>query len=539
MVYSSDAAAEDALRRYEGMQSDRSVWESHWQDLRDLVRPQASDFNRKTTAGEERTTRIFDGTASRALQELAAGLHSYMTSPASRWFMVTVDNEYLLEDDDSLLWLENVSDLIYFHFGLSEVGFNPAVHESYMDDGAFGTSVLYQDLDEITRRPIVRAFPLADCFIAENASGMVDTVFRRTEYTSRQAKQAFGDRCPQKIKDEKDEFRKWTFVHCVYPRTDRDTYKEDALNMPFKSLWVSKDCRMTVRESGYKTFPYHVSRWSKLAGEIYGRSPAMDCLPDIRMLNAMSRTVIRAAQKIVDPPIVTDDDGVVLPLKTFPGAVILKTPGAAFPQPLETRGRVDIGLDMMNQRRDFIQKCFFVDYLRREQKKERQTQLEISDVRDEMHRMMGPMLGRLQGEKLGPLIKRTYALLDEGGFIPPAPEKLRNYRGKLRLVYISPAARAQMSGKILALQQAVNDAAVFSQFAPGALDVVDTDKAVQQIFLLRDVSRKVLRTPEEIAAIREQRQQQQALAQAAEVGGTAASGIKDLALAQQAMANAQ
>jgi len=534
-----DDKAEEILIRFEKLKTNRNVWDSHWQTLRDLVRPQASDFNRKTFPGEERTGRIYDGTAPRALQELAAGLHSYMTSPASRWFLLSVNDEYLLEDDDILLWLEQVSDLLYFYYGLTDVGFNPAIHESYLDDGAFGTSILYQDMDPVTSKPIIRAVPLADCWLAENACGLIDTIFRKVEYTTRQAIQEFGDMTPQKIQDEKDTEKVWQFVHATYPRDIRNPSQYDSTNMAFASYWVSVDEKQVVRESGYMENPYHVSRWSKIAGEIYGRSPAMDCLPDIRMLNTMSRTIIRAAQKIVDPPIVCDDDGVILPLKTFPGAVILKTPGAAFPQPLETKGRVDIGLDMMNQRRDFIQKCFFVDYLRREQKKERQTQLEISDVRDEMHRMMGPMLGRLQGEKLGPLIQRSYNLLTRMKLVPPAPEKLMRSGQRLRIIYISPAARAQMSGKILALQQAVNDAAVFSQFAPGALDVVNTDNAVKHIFLLRDVSRKVLNTPKDIAAIRDQRNQQQQLAQAAQVGGTAASGIKDLALAKQAMANAQ
>jgi hypothetical protein len=461
-----------------------------------------------------------------------------MTSPASRWFFATVDNEYLLEDDDVLFWLEVVSDLIYFHYGLSDVGFNPAVHESYLDDGAFGTSVLYQDVDMVSGRPIVRAFPLADCYISENSSGLIDTIYRKVEFTTRQSKQEFGvNNLPRKLLTEKDEDKPWNFVHAVYPRKDRNPEKYDSKNMPFASCWVNVDEKFTVKESGYNENPYAVSRWTKTAGEVYGRSPAMDCLPDIRMLNAMSRTVLRAAQKVVDPPIIADDDGVLLPLKTFPGAVILKSPGAAKPEPLLTNGRIDIGLDMMNQRRDFIQKCFFVDYLRRQQKKERQSQLEITDERDEMHRMMGPMLGRLQGEKLGPCLRRTYNLLNAAGKIPLAPEKLRRSGIPLRIVYISPAARAQMSNKIYALQQAINDSALVAQFAPGALDILDADQAVKQIFMLRDVSRKVLRNPEAIAEIRAARAQQQQLAQAAEVGSQAASGMKDLAMAKAAMAN--
>src|SRR5690606_35614444 len=130
------------------------------------------------------------------------------------------------------------------------------------------------------------------------------------------------------------------------------------------------------------------------------------------------------------------DEGFLTPLETFPGAVITQIPGAGEIKPLLTGGRPDIGHDMMEQRREHISRCFYVDLMRMWQKKERQSAYEIMERRDDQLRNMSPMLGRLQSEKLGPMIKRTYSLLDANGLIPPAPEALRNQR--LEIEYVSP-----------------------------------------------------------------------------------------------------
>lgn len=533
-----DAKAEEILKRLERKQSRRSMWDTFWQELLELCRPNTLDFNRTSTPGEQRTDRIFDGTALKASEELAAGLAARVSPSTARWFMVTHPDWRLLEDDDVLNWLEDVSDIMYMHYSMPDVSTHLSLNENYLDLGVFGTCVLFQDKDFRSRTPVLRAFPLSSCWCEENAGHRIDSVDHLEMMDTRQAIQMFGDSLPAKILECKELDKPWTFIHSVYPRSDYNRNSYSSKEMPWASCWVNKEERATVRESGYKENPFHVARWTKTAGEVYGRAPAMNCLPDIRMVNAMSKTVLRAAQKIVDPPIICDDDGVLLPLKTSPGGVILKTPGADAPVPLQTGGRVDIGLDMMDQRRDFIMRCFFVDYIRRTEKKERQSQLEIADVRDEMDRQMNSIVGRIQTELHNPMLRRTFNMLLEAGMFPEPPRALMEDGRKLEIAFISPSARAQLSSKILSLQQAMNDIAVFAGVNPSILDVVDVDKAAQQIFLLRDVSRKVIRTPQEIAQIREQRAAVQQISAAAETGATAAAGVRDLAAAQADIAKA-
>jgi hypothetical protein len=91
--------------------------------------------------------------------------------------------------------------------------------------------------------------------------------------------------------------------------------------MPFESVYYEEGSLDELSVSGFKEFPFVVPRYLKASHEIYGRSPAMTALPDVKMLNEMAKTTIKAAQKQVDPPLLVPDDGFILPVRTVPGGL--------------------------------------------------------------------------------------------------------------------------------------------------------------------------------------------------------------------------
>ena len=115
-----------------------------------------------------------------------------------------------------------------------------------------------------------------------------------------------------------------TMLHAVMPRYDRDPTKMDSANMPFASVYIYMETKMPVSVKGFQEFPYVVPRFLKATGETMGRSPAMVALPDVKMLNLMSKTIIQAAQKQIDPPLLVPDDGFILPIRTNPGSEFLQ-----------------------------------------------------------------------------------------------------------------------------------------------------------------------------------------------------------------------
>lgn len=535
-----DTKGTEAVRQYERLMSKRGTWVGHWTDVQDLVRPNTVDFSASMAAitkGQKKNLKIYDGTAVWANSMLAAGLHSFLTNPTDRWFNIRIEGvETEALDMMSRAWLELVADIIYREYADPDVNFYPIIHQDYLDLGAFGTSVLYQDYNSAKDHLVFKSFALADSAIAENEEGFVDTNFRKVRMSPRQMAKMFGEeKVPKAIREKKDQYELHDIIHGVFPRTDRDFKKMTNVNMPWASVWVVQQTKDILRESGFRMFPYHISRWMKISGEEYGRSPAMNCLPDIKMLNQMSKTIIKAAQKVVDPPLLTPDDGFALPIKTAPGSLIYYDASMldhnTLIRPLETKGRIDIGLEMENQRREHIMRCFFVDLFIRPKKKERQFTTEIVDDREEMLRQLAPVIGRLQSEKLGPILKRSYALLDEHGRIPPAPPQLAGVH--LDIDYVSPAALAQLGTKSLGIQQFLNDLIPMSSVRPDVLDAVDVDKFAALMARLRNVSPLILNSPERIAEIRQQRQEAEQRAQISDAAKKLASAEKDLSMAEK------
>jgi hypothetical protein len=523
------------------LEGDRGLWDQDLQDVVRFIRPGTSDFLRELVRGESRHYEIYDGTALWALEQFAAGLHTYNTSPTDRWFTLSIDDEELLKEESIRGWLEGVSDIVYREFAKPTVGFNQAMHEAYLDLGALGTAIVYSEYDQKQNNIIFRALPLAQCYIRENYLGHVDTIYRKFEMTARQVIQQF----PEAQKMEKMKLRrphdKLKIVHAVFPSKDKFG-KKHKTNKNFVSYWFCTELDDGVTsngglldQGGFDDFPYHVPRWTKLAGEVYGRSPGRTALHDVRMVNKMAMTMIQKAEQVVNPSVEIEDDSVIGDVATGAGSIIWKEPGSAPITPVNSGARLDIGIDILDRYRDQIMKAFHVDKLMRQRKNERQTAYEISDDRNEMLAMMSPMLARLQVELYGPILDRTFELMARNGRIPEPPEELQGL--DLEVKYTSPAAKAQQGAKALTTQRYIESLGLLAQMSPEVLDAIDVDVIAQSQAVWMDVPVDVTRTPDEINKIRQDKAEMEARQQGVDNAPLEARAVKDMAQARQISAN--
>lgn len=518
------------LEQHERMRLERSGWEGVWQELKNYVRPDTADFAGRSSPGDDRR-RMFDSTAPWSLEQLASGLHSSLTSPVDRFFSLSLVGFTPEElDDDAKAWLEMVSDEIYARYNHPGSNFHPSFHECYMDVAGFGTAVLYHGYDSSKDRIYYRSYPLADCWIEEDSDGRVDSIQRRILWNKRQILQEFPgfDQSEQFTKARDDQ--KFTVLHCVYPNNEYDGRSRVPAKRRLRSVYLIKETNDLLELSGFDWMPYHVTRWAKLAGETYGRGPGLSVLPDIRMVNAMSATVIKAAQKFTDPPLFLPDDGYMLPVRMTPGSINFYRAGQEQPFTLPANGRIEIGDAMIEQRRQLIRQGFYVDWLIRPQKKERQTAQEIIDDRNQMLSMLGPVIGRQQTELLGPDIELTYNYLDRAGVLPPMPASLDG--ANLQVVYTSPAARAQYSTKGQGMQAFLSQLTQLAPVIPGIMDGLRTERIGPALADITDVTRSIIASPAEIEQRKAERAQQQQLATMSEAAPAMAKTAKDLSAAQ-------
>ena len=528
----ADQKAVTLLKRLNTLETQRQVWESHWQEIADYVIPRKADITKNRTAGDKRTELIFDNTAIHAAEVLSASLHGMLTSASTPWFSLRFRNDALNQNDEAKEWLEGATDVMYQSFSRSN--FQEQIHELYHDLVCFGTGVMAVEADqEYGLRFGTRH--VSECFLSEDVQGRVDTVFRKFKMTARAAVNRWGEEAlGQKIAKtyKEDPYREITLVHVVAPRDDRDVTKYDNINLPWMSCYIEPEEKLVVSESGYNENVYLVPRWLKSSFELsYGRSVAMNCLADIKMLNKMSEVTIRAAQKQVDPPLMLPDDGFAAPIRMVPGGLNFYRAGTKDRiEPLQIAANNPLGLNMEEQRRNAIRSAFYVDQLIMGEGPQK-TATEVIQLTEEKLRVIGPVLGRLQAELLQPLINRCFNILARQQALPPPPEMLGD--GDIDIEYVSPLAKAQKTGEATSIMRMFEMLMPLGQIDQSIMDYVDFDGLVKHVTKSLGVPATVLRGENEVAQLREERAEQQAAEQevqgarmAAEAAGNAAPALR-------------
>jgi hypothetical protein len=537
-------------QRYEALKgsTERTNCEGHWQEIAEVVAPRKMDFVGIRTPGEKRMSKVFDPTGIMANDMLAAGLHGMATNPATKWFSLRMVGERvpdpetgepmdINEDPVVKQYLTDVEWLMWQRIYQPGSNFTTALHECYLDLGAFGTSILF-----VGQRDdgglMFECRPLAECVIAENHEGRVDTVFRKTCYTVRQMMQmketdnwTVSDKVERLFKDEKfDETVE--VIHAVYPRTERDWSKKDTENMPWASVYFERDEAHQLEVSGFAEFPYLVSRWGKYSGELYGRSPAMVALPDIKMLQAMTLTKIKLLQKAADPPLWLKDDGVVGQTRTVPGGVNYwrgNPNDGVMLQPVSLQG-VQYLMQDIQALREQVLRTFYADLLRMADRA-KMTATEVVQRTAEQMRLFGPLIGRLESEMLGPMVERIFGILTRQGMLPEAPEAIQDK--EFTVEYVSPIATAQK-------QQAANGVIQVMQligmFGPDvAAQIASQNLDINKLFAwawdLFNNDPDLLAAEETIEQGNQMAQAQQAIGMgvpAADIAAKGAKAIKDI-----------
>lgn len=518
---------------WEKLQRSRTNYESAWQDIRQLVRPNTVDFQAQTSPGDVRTERMYDGTAMQSNVDLANAVHSFLINPSERNFGIkVVSNAELNKNQDVIAWADEVSEIIASEYSDDRTKFHSSMQECFLDL-AFGNIILLQEYDSDAGHLVFESCPLSCSFFEENSNGQVDKLARKLKMNVRQIEQEFpGAKWDGKEDDKPD--KEYTVIHFVYPRKDRIYGREDKMNMPYASCWLLKDKGVLLKEDGYRSFPYHVGRWSKSNEEVYGRGPAINCLPEIRMLNRMEFTIIKAWQKAVDPPLIMPNDGFIGKFRTAPGSINYSdsSMGEFEVQTLEHKGKLEGAENKSDQKRERIRTSFYADWVKLMPKKERQTAYEISELVEQQLRMMAPLLGPIQSEMIVPCLQRSYQLLGAAGFLPPAPPVLQGQT--VEVDYVSASTRAQAATRVTNYGRLIQNLSILQPFAPEVMDAVDTDAVAQDMALLLGVPRRAIRSPDDIIEIRNSRAQQQQMAALADAAPKIGKTVLDLSKANEA-----
>lgn len=509
------------MTRLGAMMTERATWWSHYQELSAYYLPRSGRFfEQDRNRGEKRNQSIFDSTGTRALRVLAAGIMSGATSPARPWFRYGTTNPDIMKSQAAKMWLNKATGKALDILQRSNA--YRSLHACYEELGIFGTHLLVKQDDF---ENVINLYPstCGEYYLAKNGKGDIEAFYRKFQMQVNgmvDPRNGFGyNNCSIEVKNlyDRGSIDQWiTIIQAVEPRYDRDPSQKDAKNMAWKSMHfeMNTDDGQMLRESGFKTFPGLAPRWAITGGDIYGNSPGMEALGDVKQLQHEQLRKAQGIDYMTKPPLQIPTNMKGREHETLPGGTAYydqATPNGGIRAQFQVQLNLADLLGDIQDVRERIKSAFYTDLfiMLSDPTETRMTATEVAERHEEKLLMLGPVLERLHNELFAPLVEYIFERMIETGILPPPPPELQGQ--DLQIEFISMLAQAQKAVSTNSIDRFVMSMGTLVQFGKtDVLDKFDGDKWAEIYSDALGIDPELIIPDSKVALVRKQRAQMQA-----------------------------
>lgn len=533
-----------------GLRVNRYSWWTHARELADYLLPRRYKWlitPNMQSRGSPINQHILDSTGTLAARNLAAGIMSGVSSPSRPWIKLKINHIDSTQTGPISLWLAECERLMSLVF--QESNFYNSIAIVYFDLVVFGTAsmLIYEDYENV-----IHCYnPCFGEFYVDNDGKMNPTVFyREFTMTAAQVVDHWGyDNCPTNVQKQWDiGGAAWTkeviVAHAIEENTDPKKYDIPEHFKYREVYWVWGQSsgpqnganlnEAFLSKRGYHERCHITVRWDLVSNDPYGRSPGMDALPDIKQLQQEVRRKAQAIDKHVNPPMVADVQLKNQPASLLPGGVTyvtgMTTGKVGFAPVYTVNPDISGMMEDLNECRERIKETFFNNLFQTISQFETRSNVSATEIdarRAESLVLLGPVLDRIEFELLAPIVERTFAIMSRAGILPPAPSEIQGW--PINVEFISMLASAQAAAATGGIERLLQIAGGLVGIDPAVMDNIDVDYALDKYSSLMNNDPKIIRSPQALVQIRQQRQQQQQQDQMAARAEQLAGAAKNLA----------
>ena len=532
------------FQRFKVLKNNKRSLNSLFQLISEYVYNRKYDGQDIPNAGIFADEDIYDNTAQRANGIMANVMVNNIWPNGPRTFSLgrTWDTP---DTEEVKTYFSYVNQQMYSVMDNTKAGLQTALDEYMLDQGAFATSGIYVKEKEDDKAVPVRyeAWSIKGRYIDEGPDGNIDTIFSEISMSVRNAVKVYGyENLSARVRkdfDNGDIENKVKILHVIEPRLERDKSKKGVKDMPIASIHIEVDTRKILKESGMEEMPVFIGRFSKVPGEIYGRSPAMVAMADILEINAVREAISIATEKQLDPPMAVYDDGALGAgaIDTSAGAInVFSVTGrlnAGKPiEPLYTVGELQSSYTHIDTLKETINNHFYLDRLLDFNNETRMT-LGEAQLRNALRgQSLGAFYARQENEVITPMIERTFNILLKLGrlgviqgskeeveqlkrgmqpvYIPEElVQRMMNGEDVYEITYLSPAKRTMQSEELRGIIETANFAVQVAPASPEIIDNIDFDKLIARVAKLSGAPMELIKDSDTVKKIREARAKQQ------------------------------
>ncbi len=424
----ADARRDRAAARVQGLIQEgerlfaqRTALAGHWQDVAMNFYVERADFTVGHGGGFDFASHLMTGQPMQARQELANAIGGMLRPPGRNWFALRARHG---GPKDGVLsqavkaWLENRQRVMREAMYEPAAMLQRATKQADNDYVTFGNAVISVDVNWRDTALLYRCWHLRDVAWLEDFTGRIDEVHRRETRSAHDVMRLFpASHAPELalLRPEEARQRQIQCRHIVLPA---DRFGDPSIRQPYVSVYIDVEHDRLMEAAGRPTLGYVIPRWQTISGSQYGFSPTVVAsLADARTLQDMTRTILEAGEKAVDPPMVATQEAVRSDLALFPGGVTYvdaaydERLGAALRPISQDRSGLPVGLEMQQDLRAQIAAAWMLNKLTLPGAGQGMTAYEVGQRIQEYIRQALPLFEPIEAEYNGALCQETFKTL--------------------------------------------------------------------------------------------------------------------------------
>lgn len=482
---------------------------SLYQTLADHFYPERADFTTTRNIGNEFSDNLVDSYPIIVRRDLGNSFSSMLRD--GKWFSLTVDDtDYLGRQ-----WLERASDWQFKMMHFREAGFTRATKQGDHDFATFGQCVISVELNRNANGVLYRNWHLRDVAWKEDYTGQVGDITRRWKPTLLDLKAIFKpDQLHSRITEDcrKTPHREVEVRHLVMSSESYGDFE----NNKYVSVFIDVENEHIIEAKGINHPYYAVPRFQTIAGSPYAYSPATVAgLPDARCLQAMTHTLLEAAERYARPPIAATQQAVRSDVDLNPNGITWidneydERLGAALRPIIQDRGGFPIGLSMRDEIKGILSSAFYLNKISLPPADREMTATEVMERMKQYRREALPLFAPIESEYNGRLCEMTFDLMMSAnmfGSLHDIPESLQGRNVDFR--FESPLTAGEEEKRVNQFHQTAQLLAEAAQFDQGVVSNVNFDSALREAIGGAGAPTSWLNDPEQVAEARMMQQAQ-------------------------------
>jgi hypothetical protein len=493
-----------------------------WQEISEHFYPQRADFTLTRYIGEEFAEQLFSSYPLIVHRELSNAFKE---------------------------WLEWATKRMKFAMYDRHAHFIRATTEGDADFAAFGQCCLTREINWAAENPhlLYRCWHLRDVAWDEMADGSVGEIYIRWKPTLKQLKQQFGeDALHPTTRNKKDDYRSDTYMKPNYMRAaiSTDVYEgQEGQGRGYPWILVYMDVlnNHIIHELGTFSHGITLPRWQTVSGSQYAYSPATVAgLPDARLLQAMTLTLLEAGEMSVRPPMVATQDAVRSDVQLYAGGITWadseydERKGDVLRPITQDRRGLPMGYEAHDQQMGMLASAFYLNKLTLPPPEGDMTAFEVGQRVEEYVRAALPLFEPMEHEYNGQLCEDTFDSLLRAGHFGAVQDIPRELQGRdVHFRFLSPlhdAIERKHASEFLESADLIERA---MQLDPTSTAHMDIGSSLRAALEGVGLEQRHIRSEKEVEQMIAQAQAMAQAQQEAELAATAGDAAQKFSAAEQ------